>query len=97
MEELEERHQVEIKVYKQKVKHLHYEHQNNVTNLKTQSETDIKLLADTHKTKEQSMKKIVKKSKAEMNEVEISHEDVIKNLKQVIEHPRHLLTIHEGA
>ena len=28
-EELEERHQVEIKVYKQKVKHLLYEHQNN--------------------------------------------------------------------
>ena len=26
MEELEERHQVEIKVYKQKVKHLLYEH-----------------------------------------------------------------------
>jgi hypothetical protein len=30
-EELEERHQVEIKVYKQKVKHLLYEHQNNGT------------------------------------------------------------------
>mmetsp|Transcript_39800 Transcript_39800/g.104503 ORF Transcript_39800/g.104503 Transcript_39800/m.104503 type:complete len:518 (+) Transcript_39800:51-1604(+) len=34
MEELEERHQVEIKVYKQKVKHLLYEHQNNVAQLK---------------------------------------------------------------
>ena len=34
MEELEERHQVEIKVYKQKVKHLLYEHQNNVSQLK---------------------------------------------------------------
>ena len=30
MEEMEERHQVEIKVYKQKVKHLLYEHQNNL-------------------------------------------------------------------
>ena len=34
MEEAEERHQVEIKVYKQKVKHLLYEHQNNITKLK---------------------------------------------------------------
>ena len=34
MEEAEERHQVEIKVYKQKVKHLLYEHQNNITELK---------------------------------------------------------------
>ena len=34
LEDAEERHQVEIKVYKQKVKHLLYEHQNNVTELK---------------------------------------------------------------
>ena len=32
--------QVEIKVYKQKVKHLLYEHQNNITELKTESEYD---------------------------------------------------------
>ena len=38
MEEAEERHQVEIKVYKQKVKHLLYEHQNNITELKAESE-----------------------------------------------------------
>ena len=37
MEEAEERHQVEIKVYKQKVKHLLYEHQNNITELKAES------------------------------------------------------------
>ena len=37
MEEGEERHQVEIKVYKQKVKHLLYEHQNNITELKAES------------------------------------------------------------
>ena len=29
MQELEEAHRVEIKVYMQKVKHLEYEHQNN--------------------------------------------------------------------
>lgn len=37
MEEAEEQHQVEIKVYKQKVKHLLYEHQNNITELKAES------------------------------------------------------------
>ncbi len=35
VEEVEERHAVEIKVYKQKVKHLLYEHQNRTTELKT--------------------------------------------------------------
>lgn len=37
MEEAEERHQTEIKVYKQKVKHLLYEHNNNITEVKNQS------------------------------------------------------------
>lgn len=35
LQDLEERHQVEIKVYKQRVKHLLYEHQDEITNLKT--------------------------------------------------------------
>ena len=43
LEDAEERHQVEIKVYKQKVKHLLYEHQSNVTELKQEGEWDIVL------------------------------------------------------
>ena len=49
MEEMEERHQVEIKVYKQKVKHLLYEHQNSITQLKTDLEMATKLLQDEHR------------------------------------------------
>lgn len=41
MEEAEERHQVEIKVYKQKVKHLLYEHQNNIAELKAESKCNL--------------------------------------------------------
>ena len=43
LEDAEERHQVEIKVYKQKVKHLLYEHQSDVTELKQEGEWDIVL------------------------------------------------------
>uniref|UniRef100_A0A2K6B286 Dynein regulatory complex subunit 4 n=1 Tax=Macaca nemestrina TaxID=9545 RepID=A0A2K6B286_MACNE len=43
MEEAEERHQVEIKVYKQKVKHLLYEHQNNLTEMKAEGTVVMKL------------------------------------------------------
>lgn len=46
---MEERHQVEIKVYKQKVKHLLYEHQNSITQLKTDLEMATKLLQDEHR------------------------------------------------
>lgn len=94
MEELEERHQVEMKViswylnnlnqvYKQKVKHLHYEHQNNLTQLKTDGEVALKVQNDENKSKELAMKKMNKKTKQEMKELEISHEDVTKNLKMV--------------
>merc|ERR1711998_595412 len=57
MEELEERHQVEIKVYKQKVKHLLYEHQNNVAQLKEASELALKLQQEEHRTREAESKK----------------------------------------
>merc|ERR1719370_500221 len=52
MEDMEERHQVEIKVYKQKVKHLLYEHQNNITELKADSTLTLKLEQDEHRGKE---------------------------------------------
>eukprot|EP01112_Ceratiomyxa_fruticulosa_P021046 TRINITY_DN7328_c0_g1_i1.p1 TRINITY_DN7328_c0_g1~~TRINITY_DN7328_c0_g1_i1.p1 ORF type:complete len:277 (-),score=82.71 TRINITY_DN7328_c0_g1_i1:74-904(-) len=82
MEELEERHQVEIKVYKQKVKHLLYEHQNDITLLKADEETALKLQNDEHRESEYELKKQQKKIKSDLKEVELSHEDVIKNLKQ---------------
>ncbi len=93
MEEMEERHQVEIKVFKQKVKHLHYDHQNNVTQLKTEGESSLKSQNDEHRAKEHTMKKANKKVKSEMKELEISHEDVVKNLKQ--EHEKNMTKIRQ--
>lgn len=55
MEEMEERHAVEIKVYKQKVKHLLYEHQNNVAALKADGEAALKLAGDAAQKRENDM------------------------------------------
>ncbi len=44
--------QVEIKVYKQKVKHLLYEHQNNITTLKADGELALKLQQDEFRKRE---------------------------------------------
>merc|ERR1712198_452676 len=81
MEDAEERHQVEIKVYKQKVKHLLYEHQNNISELKAESTVALKLAQDDHRTSEQDLRKDKRSLKVELKEQELSHEDVIKNLK----------------
>jgi len=82
MEELEERHQVEIKVYKQKVKHLLYEHQNNVAQLKEASEMALKLQQEEHRTRESESKKDKRSLKLELKELELAHEDAIRDLKQ---------------
>lgn len=82
MEEAEERHQVEIKVYKQKVKHLLYEHQNNIAELKAESAVSLKLAQDEHKNNEQDLRKDKRSLKVELKEQELSHEDVVKNLKK---------------
>ena len=82
MEELEERHQVEIKVYKQKVKHLLYEHQNNVGQLKEASELALKLQHEEHCTQEAESKKDKRSLKLELKELELAHEDAIRELKQ---------------
>ncbi|XP_076470178.1 dynein regulatory complex subunit 4-like [Babylonia areolata] len=82
MEDAEERHQIEIKVYKQKVKHLLYEHQNNIAELKAESSVALKLAQDNHSNKEMDLRKDKRALKVELKEQELSHEDVIKNLKK---------------
>lgn len=44
MEDAEERHQVEIKVYKQKVKHLLYENQQNIAEVRGEAAAQLNLL-----------------------------------------------------
>ncbi|XP_066100297.1 dynein regulatory complex subunit 4 [Saccopteryx bilineata] len=81
MEEAEERHQVEIKVYKQKVKHLLYEHQNHLTEMKAEGTVAMKLAQKEHRTQEGSLRKDVRALKVELKEQELASEVVVKNLR----------------
>ncbi|XP_013392403.1 growth arrest-specific protein 8 [Lingula anatina] len=82
MEDAEERHQLEIKVYKQKVKHLLYEHQNNISELKAESAVQLRLAQDDNRASEKDLRKDKRGLKVELKEQELSHEDIIKNLKK---------------
>ncbi|KAG5463544.1 MAG: hypothetical protein BJ554DRAFT_6611, partial [Olpidium bornovanus] len=113
LEELEEKHQVEIKVcgsawsrcpfpgglarmsgekgrkeersgavYKQKVKHLLYEYQNNVAHLQSDSEHALQLEQEEHLSRETQLKKDKRALKLELKEFELSHEDIVKQIKQ---------------
>ena len=63
--------QVEIKVYKQKVKHLLYEHQNNVSQLKEEQERALKLQLEEHRVREAESKKDKRSLKLELKEVRV--------------------------
>ncbi|XP_053412077.1 dynein regulatory complex subunit 4 isoform X1 [Nycticebus coucang] len=81
MEEAEERHQVEIKVYKQKVKHLLYEHQNNLTEMKAEGTVVMKLAQKEHRAQEGMLRKDMRALKVELKEQELANEVVVKNLR----------------
>ena len=81
MEDAEERHQIEIKVYKQKVKHLLYEHQNNITELKTESSIALKRAQEEHRLQEGELRKDKRSLKVTNKEQELAHEDADKDLR----------------
>lgn len=83
MEDSEERHQVEIKVMKQKVKHLLYEHQNNLAQLKSEAQLELKLNNESNDESQSGLRGDKRHLKISMKEQELSHEDVIRNLKKV--------------
>lgn len=93
MEEMEERHQVEIKVYKQKVKHLLYEHQNAITQLKIDHEQAIKVLESEHRKREAELKKDKRALKLQLKEMELAHEDFVKSLKE--EHDKQIVKLRQ--
>lgn len=70
-------------MYKQKVKHLLYEHQNNISELKAESAVALKLAQDDHRGEEMDLRKDKRALKVSLKEQELSHEDIIKNLKRV--------------
>ncbi|KAI9222572.1 growth-arrest-specific micro-tubule binding-domain-containing protein [Blastocladiella britannica] len=81
LEEQEEKHQVEIKVYKQKVKHLLYEYQNNVAHLQTSHTKGLTQSSSEHDDQQAVLRKDKRALKLELKELELSHEDVVRSLK----------------
>lgn len=82
LQDLEEKHQVEIKIYKQRLKHLLQEHQNEVTHKKTESELALKMSQDDNRENESDVKEDKRNLNIELKEIEISHEEYIRGLKR---------------
>ncbi|XP_071423857.1 dynein regulatory complex subunit 4 [Pithys albifrons albifrons] len=80
MEEAEERHHVEIKVYKQKVKHLLHEQQETLTELKAEGILSLKRAQKDHWDQEQELWKEKRSLKAQLKEQQLANEAAVTNL-----------------
>ena len=75
-------------VYKQKVKHLLYEHQNNITTLKADGELALKLQQDEFRVNEGGLGKDKRNLKQELKEQELANQDTVRSLK--LEHSKEI-------
>lgn len=80
-QDLEERQQIELKMFQQRLKHLRYHQQDEVVELKTDSEMTLKLQEDHHRVTEAEIKKDKRALKIDMKESEVAQEDFIRMLK----------------
>merc|ERR1712212_369736 len=80
MEEAEERHQVEIKVYKQKTKQLLYEHHNASAELRMNSNLALKKNAEELADHEKVLRDEKTNLKVELRTLQLSHQDQVKEL-----------------
>lgn len=72
-----------LQVYKQKVKHLLYEHQNNLTEIKAEGTVAMKLAQKEHWAQEGALRKDTRILKVELKEQELANEVAVKNLRLV--------------
>mmetsp|Transcript_8143 Transcript_8143/g.13280 ORF Transcript_8143/g.13280 Transcript_8143/m.13280 type:complete len:489 (+) Transcript_8143:69-1535(+) len=93
LQDLEEKHQVEVKIYKQRVKHLLFEHQNEITQNKTEGEVALKLAQDDHRAAEAELRVDKRALKLEVKEQELGHGDHLKALKQA--HDRNIALLRQ--
>jgi myosin heavy subunit len=91
MEDAEKRHQVEMKVYKQKVRHLLYEHKVQVQALTESAENALAESTDQHKDAISQLKKDKRGNKQDLKDLMNDHEEEVKTMRQ--EH-RRLLTVN---
>ena len=71
MESMEDNHRVEVRVYLQKVKHLEFEHRNNLTNIGVEGDELLGEEVETHESKTDGLKSDKKFCKMELQEGEL--------------------------
>lgn len=83
IEEANEKNEEELKFFKQKIKHLQYEHQISLTECKAESLVALKQAEDGYSEREKVLIQDKRKLKEFMAEQELAHQELVKGLKLV--------------
>jgi hypothetical protein len=75
MELLEDNHRVELRVYQQKVKHLEYEHKNNIKGIVRDGSEALETEQQIHDARERELLKFKEQLKFDQMELEIVNVD----------------------
>ncbi|XP_078022657.1 dynein regulatory complex subunit 4-like isoform X3 [Epinephelus lanceolatus] len=82
-EEAEERHRVEITEYKQKLKHVLFEHQNTISEMKTGRVISTSLIQNQHTQSELKLRREVHGLQVDLREKKLHNENLITELDLV--------------
>ena len=81
-QELKEKHDIEINVCKNRVKHLLFHNLDNLIESKTKAEITLKNSEDEHRYKQRDLKYDVRALKVTHKEKEVNHEDYMRSVKK---------------
>jgi len=81
-QDLEERQQYELKVYQEKVKHLLFEQQANVTDVRTEAEVALKSMEDTHRDEQHQFRMDCRALLVAQKEMSTKHQELLNQHKR---------------
>ena len=80
LQDLSEKHEIEVKIYKQRVKHLVFQNLDQLTELKKEAEITLKNAEDDHRIIQRELKQDVRALKVQKKEQEVRHMEYLNTL-----------------
>lgn len=93
MEILEDNHRVELRVYQQKVKHLEYEHKNNIKDILKDGTNNLDTETYSHEKRESDLLKLKEQLKFQKMEMELVNASKVIETRQM--HEKQLIKLRQ--
>lgn len=93
LELLEDNHRVELRVYQQKVKHLEYEHRNNIKSIIQEGTELLEQEQSSHEERERNLLRVKEQFKFKQMEYELVNANKVAEVKQ--QHEKQLIKLRQ--